>query len=231
MTQNINLKDIEKKVYISYHQDGILDISLGLLILLFGIAMYTHLIAFVGLIPVLVMGVGYLAKKFITIPRMGYVNFSNARKEKERRKMSFWLVLGIVVFGAVLIGLAKRNILPGLDSVLQAYPLLALAVIFSIMIITAALYSGTFHLYAYVALVLIVLVLCQFIYASEPPRVIFMGALILLCGLLIFIRYTGLIIYLLIMGGFLVISGIVMFIRFLRRYPLPKKEVYDVRCN
>ena len=78
MTQNINLKDIEKKVYMSYHQDGILDISLGLLILLFGIAMYTHLTPFVGLIPILVMGVGYLAKKFVTIPRMGYVNFSNA---------------------------------------------------------------------------------------------------------------------------------------------------------
>ena len=200
MTQNINLKDIEKKVYISYHQDGILDISLGLLILLFGIAMYTHLIAFVGLIPILVMGVGYLAKKFVTIPRMGYVNFSNARKAKERRKMSFWLVLGIAVFGAVLIGLAKRNILPGLDSVLQAYPLLALAVIFSSLIFAAALMSGTDHLYAYAALVLIVLVLCQSLYAPEPLRVIFVGALILLCGLLIFIR-------------------------FLRECPLPEKEV------
>lgn len=200
MTQNINLKNIEKKVYMSYHQDGILDISLGLLILLFGIAMHTHLIAFVGLIPILVMGVGYLAKKFVTIPRMGYVNFSNARKAKERSKMSFWLVLGIVVFGAVLIGLAKRNILPGLDSVLQAYPLLALAVIFSLLIITAALMFGTDHLYAYAALVLVVLVPCQSLYAPEPLRVIFVGALILLCGLLIFTR-------------------------FLHKYPLPVEEV------
>jgi len=206
MTQNLNLKDIEKKVYMSYHQNGILDISLGLLILLFGIAMYIHLIAFVSLIPILVMGIGYLAKKFITIPRISYVNFSNARKAKEIRKMSFWLVLGIVVFGAVLIGLTKRNILPGLDSVLQAYPLLALAVIFSLLIITAALMFGSDHLYYYPALVLIVLVPCQSIYASEPHRVIFVGALILLCGLLIFIR-------------------------FLHRYPLPEKEVYDVRCN
>ena len=206
MTQNINLKDIEKMVYTSYHQDGILDISLGLLIMLFGIAMYTQLIAFVGLIPILVMGVGYLAKKYITIPRRGYVNFSNARKEKERRKMSFWLVLGIVVFGTVLIGLAKRNILSGLDSVLQVYPLLALAVIFSLLIITAALMSGTDHLYAYAALVLLVLIPCQSLYASEPHRVIFLGALILLSGLLIFIW-------------------------FLHKYPLPEKEVYDVRCN
>ena len=206
MTQNINLKDIEKKVYMSYHQDGILDISLGLLIMLFGIAMYTQLIAFVGLIPILVMGVGYLAKKYITIPRMGYVNFSNACKEKERRKMSFWLVLGIVFFGVVLIGLAKINILSGLDSVLQVYPLLALAVIFSSLIIAAALMAGIDHLYAYAVLVLIVLVLCQSIYASEPPRVIFVGALILLCGLLIFIR-------------------------FMHRHPLPEKEVYDVSNN
>ena len=206
MTQNINLKDIEKKIYMSYHQDGILDISLGLLILLFGIAMYTHLIAFVGLIPILVMGVGYLAKKFVTIPRIGFVNFSDARKAKERRKIYFWLVLGIVVLGAVLVVLAKRNILPGLDSVLQAYPLLALTVIFSLLIITAALMSATDHLYAYAALVFVVLIPCQSLYASEPHRVIFTGALILLCGLLIFIR-------------------------FLHKYPLPEKEVYDVRCN
>lgn len=200
MTQNLNLKEIEKKIYMSCHQDGILDISLGLLMLLFGIAMYTHLIAFVGLIPILVMGVGYLARKFVTIPRMGYVNFSNARKAKERKKMSFWLVLGIVVFGAVLIGLAKKNIIPGLDSVLQAYPLLTLAVIFSLLIITAAIMSGTDHLYAYAAMVLVVLVPGQSIYAPEPHRVIFVGALILLCGLLIFIR-------------------------FLREYPLPVVEV------
>lgn len=189
MTQNINLKDIEKKVYMSYHQDGILDISLGLLILLFGIAMYTHLIAFVGLIPILVLVAGYLAKKLITIPRMGYVNFSNSRNSKERRKISFWLLLGIVVLGAVLIGLAKRNISPGLDSVLQVYPLLVLAVIFSLLIISAALMFGTDHLYSYAALVLIVLIPCQYPYAAEPPRVIFVGAFIMFCGLLIFIRF------------------------------------------
>ncbi len=143
---------------------------------------------------------------FVTIPRMGYVNFTNARKAKERRKMSFWLVLGIVVFGAVLVGLAKRNILPGLDSVPQAYPLLALAVIFSSLIIAAALMFGAVHLYAYAALVLVVLVPFQSIYAPEPHRVTFAGALILLCGLLTFIR-------------------------FLRKYPLPEKEVYDVNTN
>ena len=210
MTQNINLKDIEKKIYMSYHQDGILDILLGLFILLFGIAMYTHLIAFVGLIPVLVISMGYLAKKFVTIPRMGYVNFSNARKAKQRKKMSFWLVLGIVVFGVVLIGLAKRNLLPGLNSVLnsvlQTYPLLTLTVILSSLIITAALMFGTDHLYAYTALLLVVLVPCQSIYVLEPHRVIFVGALILLFGLLIFIL-------------------------FLHKYPLPEKEVYDVSGN
>ncbi|PXF61076.1 MAG: hypothetical protein C4B59_05815 [Candidatus Methanogaster sp.] len=206
MTQDINPKELEKKVYRSYHRDGILDISLGLLILLFGIAMYTHLIPFVGLIPIMVMSAGYLAKKFVIIPRMGHVNFSNARKEKERGKMSFWLVLGIVVLGAVLVGLAKRNILPGLDSVLQTYPLLALAVIVSSLIIAAALMFGAVHLYAYAALVLIVLVPCQSIYAPEPHRVVFAGTFILLCGLLTFIR-------------------------FLRKYPLPEKEASDVSHN
>ena len=151
MTQDIDLKELEKKVYMPYHRDGMLDISPGLWILLCGIAMYTHLIPFVGLIPILVMGVGYLTKKFVTIPRMGYVNFSTARKSKERRKMSFWLVLGLVAFGAVLVRLAK----------------------------------------------------CQTIYASVPHKVIFVGALIQICGLLTFIR-------------------------FLRKYPLPIEGVSGV---
>ena len=37
MSDKINLKEIEKKVYLSFHQDGLLDLFLGLAIILFGI--------------------------------------------------------------------------------------------------------------------------------------------------------------------------------------------------
>ena len=41
MSDKINLKEIEKKVYLSYHQDGLLDLFLGMAIIFFGIGMAT----------------------------------------------------------------------------------------------------------------------------------------------------------------------------------------------
>ena len=37
MRGKVNLKEIERKVYTSYHQDGIIDVSIALIVLGFGI--------------------------------------------------------------------------------------------------------------------------------------------------------------------------------------------------
>ena len=88
MTENINLKEIERKAWKSCYQDGIWDIFLGLILLNFGIAPLmeeitgtTYLISYIIL---LVLGyiIFYGGKKYITVPRIGNVKFSPKRKLK-----------------------------------------------------------------------------------------------------------------------------------------------------
>jgi hypothetical protein len=40
MVNNTSLREIEKKTYMSYHQDGLFDIFVGTYVLLFGIGIY-----------------------------------------------------------------------------------------------------------------------------------------------------------------------------------------------
>ena len=46
MTPDIDLKKLEKKAYLYFHQDGILDILIGFIILVFGIEMDSNIFGF-----------------------------------------------------------------------------------------------------------------------------------------------------------------------------------------
>ncbi len=110
MIADINLKEIQRKVYMSFFQDGLWDIFLGLFLLGWGLAILTDIaylpgITFIGLY-FSIWGV----KKRLTYPRIGYARFS----ETSRRKISARvLILGVVVLlvgvmVAVLWGIDRR---------------------------------------------------------------------------------------------------------------------------
>jgi hypothetical protein len=89
------LQDIERKAFMSYHGDGILDICIGsaLLVLVFFIWLLPEFWFFVigGLIAWVYLYSG--AKKSITVPRFGYVEFSSVR----RRRLQSILLAGVVI--------------------------------------------------------------------------------------------------------------------------------------
>jgi len=86
-----NLKEIERRTYMSYHQDGLLDICIGWFILgfdLVGIIHFWGIDSFiVRIIPYMLFGgitlLTYItAKRKITMPRIGYVNFGKKGRNK-----------------------------------------------------------------------------------------------------------------------------------------------------
>jgi hypothetical protein len=98
LENNVNLKEIERRAFLSYHKDGILDIYLGM-----GIAM-TSSIFFFESYPVPTMG-GIIAllpilyassKKQYTLPRLGYVKFSETGKGRARSSLTLAITLGVV---------------------------------------------------------------------------------------------------------------------------------------
>jgi len=105
VSQMINLKELERKAWTSYFQDGLWDIYLGLLLLAMAISALLSDVGFseslgmtilIGL-EVLAMLVLWAGKKFITVPRMGRVRFGPKRKAKLN-----WV--RVVLFISVLVG-------------------------------------------------------------------------------------------------------------------------------
>ncbi len=102
MNKTTDLKTIERQAYLSYHQDGLIDLFVGGA--LFSIALLIWLLPeswFFLIGSLVVMSSLYAAvKKKITVPRMGYVEFSSVRRQKTQ--YIFLVFVMILVFANIL---------------------------------------------------------------------------------------------------------------------------------
>ncbi|MCD6308191.1 MAG: hypothetical protein J7M24_04260, partial [Candidatus Latescibacteria bacterium] len=80
MTKDIDLKKLEKETYLYFHQDGILDILIGLIILVFGIEMILEHFWVLPVFSFVLISLWVPVKRLITVPRMGNVVFRKARQ-------------------------------------------------------------------------------------------------------------------------------------------------------
>lgn len=100
-----NLKDIEKRTYSSYHQDGLIDIFLGTYILVFATAILVNNILdlstwfiFPTILPALLIPIWITLKKQITVPRIGYVKFKATGANKVTAVFIGTIVAGVFTF-------------------------------------------------------------------------------------------------------------------------------------
>lgn len=182
MSQNINLKEIERKAWTSYFQDGLWDIFFGLLFLTMGIQIFAYNVWFtlVILASVLVIVVG---KRLITSPRLGHVKFGPARKVKQHRLIA---VIGIsVIATGVLLWLAILGV--GLPKTAYAPILVILvALVFGLM----AYFMDFRRLYAYGLLFAISMALTEALDKPIGPIAFSIsGGIALLIGLVVLIRF------------------------------------------
>jgi hypothetical protein len=114
MAERIDLKALERKAYTSYHQDGIFDIFLGLAIITFGITLLPLLeesmfYLYGGIFITWFISYG-IAKKSITVPRMGYVEFSPSRRYRLVFLFSFLVIVNVAIFAIMAFGLSAAAI-------------------------------------------------------------------------------------------------------------------------
>ena len=115
MTNDIDLKKLEKEVWTSYFEDGFLDIIIGLILLvsilsstlselevadLIRISIYVPLMF---LCPVIYV----LGKKYVTIPRLGLVKFSPERKAKRTKVIIIMVISQLVLLTILFIAIVK----------------------------------------------------------------------------------------------------------------------------
>ncbi len=208
-----HLKELERKAFRSTYEDGLWDMYFGLIVICMAIFIYRPASGYSPVNIVLAlcaMGVAYAifmtAKKFITLPRMGQVQFG---PQRAKRKRTMVIVLSVVVFlQAAFVAfqvLARAN--PELGATLSA--LLPDKAAGDLLVASiGALFVGP-------SMIVVA-------YFTDFPRGYFIAIMIALAVFLMI--YLNQPIYPTLIGLVIALPGVVLFVRFLRKYPLHREE-------
>jgi uncharacterized sodium:solute symporter family permease YidK len=153
MSTTIDFNTLKRKVYLAYHQDGILDLTAAMVLLGFGTSMAIKSDVFL-ILGVILAAQYVLMKQHITIPRFGYVRF--VPQEKTLMQLWFLIGLGVLVLSVVLvldILLSNRPNSPEMQTWIQQYHMVPLsAVLFGLPALVAAVFLGLKRFYLYAVL-------------------------------------------------------------------------------
>ena len=151
------LEQLKRKVYLAYHQDGLLDLAAGSVILGFGADMLTGNIVFL-MGSWLMIPLYFLLKQRVTIPRFGYVRFDSEKTTFARSAAGVGIgVLFLAVVVALNIFVSRSPASLEMQAWIQRYHMVPLsALLFGLPSLAAALFLGMkrFYLYALLAVCL-----------------------------------------------------------------------------
>jgi hypothetical protein len=143
MNNQISLKEVERKVFISFFQDGLVDIFLGFFFTQFVIAPYLSeslgdfwssavFVPIWGLLFILL----WLVRKYVVKPRVGEVKFGKWRKN---RLMRFNVIILIVLLASAILAALSAAVFDLLPAWVNLAPLS-----FSIVLLVSFSLAGFF---------------------------------------------------------------------------------------
>jgi hypothetical protein len=188
-----DLESLERKAWRSFHQDGLWDVFVGLVLIASGVSALvgsrwvTFLLLIVAVMPSLV------GKRFVTVPRMGLVEFPSARRVWNRRVAAV-LFLGVLLVAA-LYAVAVAN-----AGVLGWRPERDTAMTLAMSLLILVVFGGI-------------------AYWLDFPRMLALG--LAFAGAFAGARLWDTPIILLIAGAVVLCWGVALLLRFLGTYPLP----------
>ena len=192
MPDKINLKEIEKKAYLSYYQDGLLDIFLGIAIISFGIGMATDQSYIGSIMPAILFPLWVTIKKSITIPRIGNVNFSPERKLRIKKETAFFAIFfTVTVIAGAGIFFAHGHMPVWLEAFLKKFIMLPLGIIGAAGLSFLAYWKQMNHFYFLALLTLIFIIVGPILTIRHPVYFISLGVVIFLIGLIMLIKFMG----------------------------------------
>jgi len=206
MASDVNLKEIERKVFRSYFKDGLWDIYGALMLLGFSLAMVTGWDYLMLVFAVLAVALLYL-RRYIVVPRLGQVKFSSDRQAKTKRSILIAVIIGTftALIGMVFFVLHSTNRMPiWLDIWMEDYFLAAFGGMIALLVAISAYIVGVWRYYIYAGLTFMAFVLASILRPNDMEFI-----------------------PILVAGGIILISGMVILTRFLGKYPKPSKEIGD----
>jgi hypothetical protein len=204
MTKQNTLREVEKKAYISYHQDGLLDIFIGVYALAFGLGIvadtildFSFAVIMPGALVAVFLPIWIEAKRKITMPRIGFVKFGAKGSNKLFAVLLGLLVAGLGVFFAFTLATTIQNGRPVWFETIFQYGMVLIGLGGAVISSLFAYTMGLKRLYGYGLLWFALFASGQFL--SVPFEYL-----------------------LLAIGSVIIASGAALLVRFMRRYPLPK---------
>ena len=208
MNDKLGLKEVEQKVFQTTFQDGLWDIYLGLLLIIFGLSPLLEYLGFgfsenwILILSAPVVITFWAAKKFISTPRIGSVKFAPSRKAKLKNVqiiIASWLIVGIIFFILTVTNKFSSSGINGFNA-----PLIAWVVLCLFGFSLGAYYLNFNRLYLY-----------GIFYAIPFPFLMQKHNLLLRnIGYITFFTF----------GGIMVLIGSILFIHFFRNYSLLEEE-------
>jgi len=199
MTSRIDLKRLERKAYLSYHEDGLVDLFLGFAVIMFGLFVLTEVVIVLSGSVFVWLLLYIAAKRLITVPRIGNVEFSSERKSKISTLL--WILVLVQIISVCVSLLAWM------------VPMVATIIILNYMIIIGFVGASIFSFIAYMSDIL------RFYLYGVVTLVVFLGSY--------FFNFTFYL-PMMVVGILITFSGLVLLFRFIQRYPISKEgEVAD----
>jgi hypothetical protein len=208
MSQQISLKEAERKVFKTSVDDGLWDILLGCYFLSFVVALYLSpalgdFWSSATMIPIwgFTLLVILLVRKYIVSPRMGIVKFGQMRKTKLRKFSVVMLVVNIIALILGAVAAVGVGILPG-----QVYSMI-FGMIILICFSLAAYFLDINRFYIYGLLVGVAPLIGEWLWRNG------------------YASHHGFPITFSSAAGIMTIVGLVIFVRLLRHNPLPSQDI------
>jgi hypothetical protein len=212
MNTQVSLKEVERRAFRSTYQDGLWDLYFGLIVICMSIFIHRPANGYSPLnivLAVSAMGIAYFlfwaAKKYITLPRMGQVQFGVPRA---RRKRTMIIVLSVVVLIQIILLILELLawVNPAINAVFVDLNPDKNVMDLVVASIGALIVGPSMILVAYF---------------RDFPRGYYIAIMIALAVFLMI--YLNQPIYAIIIGALIALPGAVLFIRFLRNYPLQQE--------
>ena len=189
MNEKMSMGEIKRQVYLYYTEDGLADVSLGLVVLGFGLLLLMDMPAFVGTLGLIPLLIWYLGKGSLVVPRVGSIQPGQAMK---KRFLGFFLNICLVGIGVFILFLMGRG---SGESFFSRYSLSLLGFVLALGISSLGLLMNAVRFYYYGALVFLAMAGGDFLMTSistfDPflVGVISAGAIILTAGMIFLIRF------------------------------------------
>jgi hypothetical protein len=153
----------------------------------------------IGLLGILGMGIWYLGKRFITIPRTGMIQPGRKIQRRLTNLAIFMLILGLIAFLGILISRMVGS------AFILDHPLGILGLVLAAGVALLAYLLNASRIYCYAAILFIA----------------FAGGEILAGTITTFDAFA---LSVTIAGGLILLSGVIILLRFVRKYPRPAIE-------